>query len=286
MVIDFHTHAFPDKIAERSIAALVNAAPGVEAHTDGTLEGLRQSMMNAGVDISVILPVATRKGQLETINREAARINAEYRELVSFGAIHPDDDEPEARLEALHKQGFKGITLHPDYTGTFIDDPRYIRIITAAARLGLLVVTHSGVDPAFDVIHCPPERGRAVLDRVMKETGRQEPFMIFAHLGGMMMHKEVEKHLAGAPCYIDISCSFPSLMEFCNNTDEDVVRIIRKHGADRILFATDSPWNCQSAYVRHFRELDGLTAAEKEMILHSNAERLLSAFPLKSTYTL
>lgn len=280
MVIDFHTHSFPDRIAQRSIAALKEAAEGVEAHTDGTLEGLRKSMKSSGTDISVILPVATRKGQFETINREAARINAEYKEFVSFGAIHPDDDAPEGKLRFLREQGFKGIKIHPDYTGTFIDDPRYIRILTIAARLGLLVVTHSGVDPAFDEVHCPPEKGRAVLERVMSETGTEKPFMIFAHLGGMMMHEEVEKHLAGAPCYIDISCSFSSLMKFCRSTDEDVVRIIKKHGADRVLYATDCPWNSQSAYVKHFMEIEGLTDAEKEKILHSNAERLLSEFPL------
>ena len=280
MIIDFHTHAFPDKIAERSIAALKQAAEGVEAHTDGTLEGLRKSMREAGVDLSVVLPVATKKGQLDTINRTAAQINSQYRDIVSLAAIHPDDDDPEEKLGAIRAQGFKGIKIHPDYTGTFIDDPRYIRILTAAARLGLLVVTHAGVDPAFDVVHCPPDRGRAVLDRVMRETGRREPFMIFAHLGGMMMHEEVEKHLAGAPCYIDISCSFRSLMKHCRSDDEDVVRIIKKHGADRILFATDCPWNSQSAYVRHFRELRGLTDEEKELILHANAERLLSSFPL------
>ena len=95
-----------------------------------------------------------------------------------------------------------------------------------------------------------------------------------------MMHEEVEKYLAGAPCYIDISCSFRSLMKYCRSDDEDVVRIIKKHGTDRMLFATDCPWNSQTAYVRHFKELKGLTDDEKELILHGNAGRLLSSFPL------
>ena len=275
MVIDFHTHAFPDKIAERTIKALENSAKAVQAHTDGTLNGLRESMKASGTDISVILPVATRKGQFDTINRVAAVINSTYPELVSFGGIHPDDDNAGEKLSFLKTQGFRGIKLHPDYTQTFIDDERYIDIITQAALLGLLVITHAGVDPAFDVVHCPPEKGRAVLDKVMNETKVQKPFMIFAHLGGMLMHEQVEKYLVGAPCYIDISCSFSSLSEYCDTTDEDVVRIIKNHGADKVLFATDCPWNGQKEYIEHFKALAGLTDNEKDMILYKNAERLL-----------
>ena len=275
MVIDFHTHIYPDKIAARTIEALGKAAPGVCAHTDGTLGGLLESMDRSGIDKSVILPVATRKGQFETINRFALELNNEHTRLVSFGGIHPDDDDQEGKLLWLKENGFKGIKIHPDYTGTFIDDPRYINLITICARLGLKVVTHAGVDPAFDVIHCPPEKGRAVLDLISASSGVKEPFLIFAHLGGMCVHSEVEKHLLGSNCYLDISCSFPELLKFCDTTDEDVVRVIRRHGADRLLFGTDSPWTDQQAALEHFRALKGITEKEKELILHKNAEKLL-----------
>lgn len=276
MVIDFHTHIYPDALAARTIAALKASAKEVKASTDGTLQGLLNSMRQAGVDRSVILPVATRKGQFETINRFARQINETQSDVISFGGIHPDDDDPEGKLLFLRESGFKGIKIHPDYTDTFIDDPRYIRIITACARLGLLLVTHAGVDPAFPVVHCPPDRARAVLDRVMAAAGRKEPFMVFAHLGGMCMYNEVEKHLVGSPCYIDISCAFQSMMGFCGTTDEAVVRLIRAHGAERILFATDCPWSDQKESLEHFRAMTGLSEHEKSLILYQNARRLLS----------
>ena len=276
MVIDFHTHIYPDKIAERTINALVNSAKNVCANTDGTLSGLLKSMDDAGIDKSVILPVATRKEQFDTINNFALNINKTQKRLVSFGGIHTDDDNIPEKLRYLKENGFKGIKIHPDYTGTFIDDERYIKIISECARLGLKVITHAGVDPAFDVIHCPPEKARAVLDRVSLETGVTEPFIIFAHLGGMLMHEDVMKYLAGTNCYIEISCSFPSLTHFCNNTDEDVIETIKVHGADKILFGTDSPWNDQKAYIDHFRRLDGISDKQKDMILHTNAEKLLA----------
>ena len=275
MVIDFHTHVYPEKIAEKTISALVSSAPGVRVHTKGTIQALLESMDNAGIDQSVILPVATRKGQFDSINRYALNINQSSDRLISFGGIHPDDDDIPGKLRFLKENGFKGIKIHPDYTGTFIDDERYITIVTEAARQGLLVVTHAGVDPAFDVIHCTPQRGRAVMDLAVSRAGVSRPFMVFAHLGGMYVHKDVEKYLLGTNCYIDISCSFSSLQSFCDTDDEDVVRVIKAHGADKILFATDSPWNNQKEYLEHFRQLEGITDYEKELILHKNAERLL-----------
>ena len=275
MVIDFHTHVYPEKIAERTLNALIKSAKVVSAHTNGTTAGLLESMESSGIDKSVILPVVTRKGQFETVNSYAAEINKKHKNLLSFGGIHPDDDNIKEKLKFLKDSGFKGIKIHPDYTGTFIDDERYVNIIAECARLGLLVVTHAGADPAFDVIHCTPEKGRAVLEKVTDITGSKEPFMIFGHLGGMFVGKDVEKYLLGSNCYIDISCSFSSLQSFCDTDDEDVVNVIKKHGADRILFATDSPWNNQKEYLEHFRQLEGITDYEKELILHKNAERLL-----------
>lgn len=276
MVIDFHTHVYPDKIAARTIEALMTAAPDVAIHTKGTLDALIASMKASGIDKSVILPVATRKGQFDTINKYAKHINEAQNNVISFGGIHPDDEQPEEKLRFLKEQGFKGIKIHPDYTDTFIDDERYVKIITACARLGLIVVTHAGADPAFSVIHCPPVKAREVLDGVSKATGVNKPFMVFAHLGGIYVHKEVEKYLIGTNCYIDISCSFASLGSYCDTSDEDVVKVIKSHGADKILFATDSPWNSQKEYLEHFKALQGITDKEKELILHKNAEALLS----------
>ncbi len=276
MVIDFHTHIYPDKIAEKTISTLMKSAPDVKVFTKGTINALLESMKNSGIDKSVVLPVATRKGQFDSINRFALDINNNYSELVSFGGIHPDDDDIENKLLFLKQNGFKGVKIHPDYTETFIDDERYIKIITECAKLDLPVVTHAGVDPAFDVIHCPPQKARAVLDKITADTKSKKPFLIFAHLGGIYCHKEVVKYLAGSNCYIDISCSFASLGSYCDTSDEEVVSMIKMHGADKVLFATDSPWNDQTAYLQKLKSLDGLSDIEKDMILYQNAEKLLS----------
>ena len=93
MVIDFHTHIFPDAIANRTIAALEKVS-GINAATNGTLEGLLCSMERAGVDMSVILPVVTKPSQFESVNLFAQRVNEQYEgKLLSFGGIHPDCEE-------------------------------------------------------------------------------------------------------------------------------------------------------------------------------------------------
>ena len=92
MVIDFHTHAFPDTLAQRAIASLVKACGRqYEPCSDGTLSGLISNMDKFGVDISVVQPVITKPSQLETLNRWAKDIEGDR--IISFGAVHPDTDD-------------------------------------------------------------------------------------------------------------------------------------------------------------------------------------------------
>lgn len=275
MIIDFHTHVFPDKIAERSLKA-IQILPDIVPRISGTIDGILDSMQRAGIDKSVILPVNTRAGQFDSITKFAKYINDNYDELISFGGIHPDDEDIGKKLSYLKENGFKGIKIHPDYTETFIDDERYIRIIAEAKRQGILVLTHAGKDPAYSTIHCPPDRGVKMLRKVEELVPSKKPSIIFAHLGGSYQLREVEQYLVGQNCYIDISCSFTDLGKFSDTTDEDIVRVIKNHGTDKILFATDSPWNDQKAYMDRFRSLNGLSDIEKEMILGRNAQRLLN----------
>ena len=117
MVIDFHTHIFPDTIASKTIAALEQTS-GIEAATDGTLRGLLASMEMAGVDMSVVLPVVTKPSQFESINRYAKSVNETYSgKILSFGGIHPDCEDYKQKLDFIKELGLPGIKLHPDYQG-------------------------------------------------------------------------------------------------------------------------------------------------------------------------
>ena len=72
MIIDFHTHMFPPVIAGRTLAKLAECS-GKAPETDGTYEGLLSSSKEAGIECSVVLPIATKPSQFRTINEYAAR---------------------------------------------------------------------------------------------------------------------------------------------------------------------------------------------------------------------
>lgn len=275
MVIDMHTHAFPDAIAERTISILEKKG-GFPARNNGTLAGLKKSMEQGGVDLSLVLPVVTKPSQFESINRFAAVVD-KTPGLRSFGGIHPLCENIEEKLDFIRSSGLRGIKIHPDYQETFIDDPAYIEILEGCRRRGLYVTTHAGVDPAVPtLVRCPPERMNKVLKKLQygKDT---EPFIILAHLGGANMYDEVEKYLVGTPVYIDLSFVLPYVPK------EQVLRIIRNHGSERILFATDAPWVNQKEYLDYFMSLP-LDDRERALILCENAAKILDiSFPETGT---
>lgn len=265
MYIDFHTHIFPEAIAAPTIAHLGKAC-GIDPSTDGTKDGLRASMDRAGIALSVVLPVVTKPSQFASINRFAAAVNAENDRLLSFGGIHPDNDAVEERLDDIVALGLRGIKLHPDYQGVFIDDERYLRILQGAVDRGLLVSIHAGIDKGLpDVVHCPPDRTRKALDALSLPD---EPRIILAHGGGWGCWDAVEEQLVRQPVYFDLGVTIEYIDE------AQLMRLIRAHTADRILFATDSPWSDQQTILRRFESLP-LTDEERQKIAYQNAARLL-----------
>lgn len=267
MIIDFHTHIFPETIAAKTISHLERFG-NVTAHTNGMLTGLKNSMKEAGITTSVVLPVVTKPSQFETINNYAASITGKDG-IISFGGIHPDTEDYKKELDTILSLGLKGIKLHPDYQNMFIDDKRYINIIQYAVDHDLIVSIHAGIDIGMPYpVHCPPERSLIMLNQVLACTINPEPKIVLAHTGGYGQWDDVEKLLVGQDVYFDISYSLPMI------TAEQLVRIIKNHGHNRILFATDSPWGTQKDAVDHVINLP-LSQEEKDAVLYKNALRLL-----------
>lgn len=263
MVIDFHTHIFPDGIASKTIRSLENAS-GIVAATDGTLNGLLNSMEQSGVDLAVIMPVVTKPAQFESINQFAGSVNEQYAgRLISFGGIHPDSTDYKGELDTIRKMGLKGIKLHPDYQRVMIDDDRYLRIIEYANELGLIIMTHAGIDIGLpEPVHCPPDRVRKVLDKLKPEK------MVLAHLGGWKQWDEVYDCLAGENVYFDTAFTFGYIEK------EQFLKILHKHDWKKILFATDSPWSDPLCSLEALRSLS-LSDEILEGILWKNALGLL-----------
>lgn len=260
MVIDFHTHMFPDKIADKTITFLAEVCQ-MPPQTDGTYTGLSESAKKGGVDLSIALPAMTKPSQFDSVNTFAAA--HQEGNVISFGGIHPATEHYREELRHIKELGLKGIKLHPDYQDTYFDDIRYERIIDRASELGLITVVHAGADPKCpDDVHCTPQMARKVIDEVRPEN------LVLAHMGGLVMWDEVEKYLVGQDVYFDTGVVLDRMPQ------EQFIRMVRSHGADRILFGTDSPWADQKNFVTILNSMP-LTSDEREAIFSGNAMKLL-----------
>lgn len=260
-IIDFHCHVFPENMAEKTLNYLMGVAP-VTAHTDGTYKGLLNSMRESGVYASVALSVATKPESSRHINEFLTEVNMNPG-LFSFGAIHPDCEDYREILDDIKSRGFKGIKLHPQYQNADVCDPRYVRIVRYAAELGLVIIFHGGLDigiPGLDLSN--PIHTAKLLDEV------PEAKIVMAHFGGWNQWDLVEEYLVGRNVYFDTSSSFDKLSK------EQAERIIKKHGSDKVVFATDSPWGSHTEDIEMINSLD-LTKSEFEDIFHGTAEKLL-----------
>ena len=265
MYIDFHTHAFTDSIAEKAVAKLeqtvIDAGFKERAVTRGAVSQLLEKMDEWGVDRSVILPIATKPSQQTSINNWAAEVMCER--LYCFGTVHPDAEDALTELERIKSLGLKGIKLHPDYQNFFANEERLFPIYSKCAELKLPVIFHAGFDVLSpDCIHCTPQMSAEVIEKFPDLT------VILAHLGGNELWDDVEKYLVGKKVYLDTAFVDGHI------SDDQLLRIIRSHGAEKILLASDCPWHPASAEIGMIKRLP-ISNEEKELIFCKNALRLL-----------
>ena len=266
-IIDFHTHIFPDKIAEKTIGFLMEKG-GIPAYSNGTLSGLKNELAKGQVCLGVALPVLTKPESFDSILRFTMSVNEGYfsgeHNVLSFAGIHPDCEDIEEKMALIKASGFKGVKIHPDYQRTFIDDERYLRILNAAIDEDLIVVTHAGFDVGYpDCTHCTPLRTARALDRLKGDVK-----LVLAHMGGCRMHEDAYALLAGRNVYLDTSYVLDEMDR------ELFLKTVEKHGADKILFASDCPWKQPKALVESLYAM-GLSKGDEEKILYQNAAKLL-----------
>lgn len=262
MIIDFHTHTFPDKMAKRVLEKL-SANSHTPYYTEGTVIALKKSMERCHIDKSVLLPVVTAPAQQETINKTALNLLETEPSFIPFGGIHPDNENYREILRMLSNNGIKGIKLHPVFQGVNFDDVRYLRLVECACENGLIVTIHAGLDIGY-----PPDQDQGVPHRILSLYKQVKPDkLVLAHMGGWHCLNEVKQLLAGLPVYFDTA--------FTQLSDYDFCELIKLHGADKILFGTDSPWADQGDDIKRLRNC-GLDDETVDKILWKNAVKLLN----------
>ena len=278
-IIDAHTHTFPDAIAPKVIPHLQAKAQSV-AFTDGTDAALQRSMEQAGICTCIQLPVMTNAAQVVKLNDLAAAKNERFEStgLFSLGGMHPDFENPEKELKRIAANGITGIKLHPAYQGMDLDDVRYVRIIDKACELSLAIVIHAGWD--IGIMH-HNFASVAHIQNVLRQIAPEK--FVLAHMGGWKDWDEVEHALCGENVYFDTSFSLGAYEppqgitlpkeKTAMLSREQFQRMVLKHGAEKILFGSDSPWSDQQRAVQQISSC-GFSPEQEEYIFWRNAKEL------------
>jgi predicted TIM-barrel fold metal-dependent hydrolase len=259
-VIDGHCHVWPDAIAAQ---ALAGAGAHFQRFGDGTVASLLKAMDEGGVDRAVCLGVAATPERVETANRYAASLTSSR--LIGFGSIHPalplDDN-----LRTLRANGLCGVKVHPLYQGYALDDPRLLEILRAMQG-EFVAVVHVGRGDA-GAERCTP--------RMFRQLALELPSLdlVACHFGGYLLLDEAENEVVGLP-NVWLDTSWPPGLATAPR--ERVLRIIDRHGSERILFASDWPMSEPGRDAETVHAL-GLSASETAGILGANLHRLIARY--------
>jgi predicted TIM-barrel fold metal-dependent hydrolase len=256
-VVDIHAHIFPDKIAQKASDA-IGEFYGIPMKFDGTVSTLLDLNERFGVDASVVHSVATVPQQVAAINDFIAETAGRHPgRLIGFATIHPGFDGIGREIDRVISLGLRGVKIHPDFQKFCLDDEDAFPIYEAIeGRLPILV-------------HTGDQRYEYSKARRMANVIRRFPRLqaICAHFGGYSEWTESAAILQGCGVQVDTSSSMFAL------SPGEVRRLIDGFGVDNVLFGTDYPMWGPENELKWLGRVE-LTPAEREKILHGNAERL------------
>jgi predicted TIM-barrel fold metal-dependent hydrolase len=256
MILDVHTHAFPDFLAPKAMEVLSAPLGEWKPVRDGTLRSLEASMAEAGVHRAFVANIATRPEQGPSILSWSQAIASDS--IVPLGSVHPLSSNWADELEAIAKAGLPGLKLHAQFQRFVIDADEMFPIYEKAADLGLFILFHAGFDIAFPGDESSAPRRLAQVRRRVKNL-----VMVAAHVGGWQAWDEVVEHLVGSDVYLDTS-----YIDQLSPVQLD--RILSRHSLEHLLFASDTPWLSQNACLKTVRALP-LGPSDVERILGQNA---------------
>ncbi len=259
MIIDIHTHAWPDKVSLKAKETL-EAHYTVKFTGDPTVKTLLNYMDKNKIDLSVICAVASRPEQVVSINNWLFSLKEPR--IKYFAALHPGYPQWKEELKRIREKSC-GIKLQPSFQEFFVDDEKVFPVYEEIQELGLCLLIHSGDELTPEmVVRATPKRILTVRE---KFPGLK---IIAAHFGGFRHWGEVREHLLGKDIYFDTSAFFGYL------PDKEAVELILKHRPDRILFGTDFPIIDQKKDLDYLEKLK-IGPELKEKILSGNARELL-----------
>ena len=258
MIIDFHTHYYPDDLAYRALHGVDDVCEG---DNNGTYDGLKRAMLNAGVDRAVVLAVCNRPGHEEKINSFILGKTDET--IIPFFSVHPYSENAPYLVRKYADLGIKGIKLHPNMQQFRLNDERLLPLCRAIRDSGIIALFHCGkpgrTATSFDVY---PSDFLPLMDILDPEH------TVLAHTGGYGISDSEINVLRSINVYTDLSLAASQF------TPDRMKSILEFLPADRMLFGSDSPWRDIKASLDFIRCLCKNDTALQQL-MHANAEKLL-----------
>ncbi len=260
-IIDAHCHIYPEKIAEKAVAATDNFY-NMTSHFNGTKDALIKQGEKCGVVHYIVQSVATTQKQVESINRFIANEVANSNGLFTgLGTLHPDSTDIEGDILLAINLGLKGIKLHPDIQRFALDDEKCLKMYEVCEREHLPILIHTG-DYRYDFSN--PNRLIPVLKAYKNLT------VIGAHLGGWSIWDNASKELYKFDnFYVDCSSSFQFLKP------KTAKEIIYRYTPEKVLFGTDFPLGDTRYELDYLLGLN-LNVDEYKLILADNAKKVFN----------
>jgi len=257
MIIDFHTHCYPDALAAKAMSKLDGT--GLKPTYNGTFKGLIEDNKKNGIDKAVVLCIANCPSHQKNVNEFAIEVN-EQKDLIAFGSVHPFADDYKYYIDMLCEHGIKGMKFQPYYQCFEVNAKQALQVYEYIAKKGMIMLIHSGLDLLVKGDFCSPKKVREVLDSL------KYPKTVLAHMGGWGYGEEYFELVVGSDCYLDVSFSY-------RYEDENTrAKFMQKHSTDKILFATDRPWTDAKTDIDLVKQLPNDLS---EKILYKNAKKLL-----------
>ncbi|WP_028575606.1 amidohydrolase family protein [Desulfonatronovibrio hydrogenovorans] len=263
MSIDFHTHVFHPKIADKVLDQLKDHY-GIRPVGTGLVEDLFGFLDQAGIDRAVVHTAATSPDQVIPANNWALSLNRDYPRLTAFGTIHPGYTQWEKELDRLEQKGIKGIKLHPDFQGFDLNDPGLGPIFETIGQR-FIMMFHVGD-------RLPPDQNPSSPGKLARIKSNFPLLnIVAAHLGGYLHWEDSIEHLAGTDIYLDTSSSLSFI-------DKGLLKIILdRHPRERLFFGSDYPLFDPGQEVQMLQKKAGLNDVQIDQILN-NGRKFLGEF--------
>ena len=261
-IIDIHTHIYPVALARRAME--VTGHENDDFKKLPIRENLLARMREAGVNLSVNLPVVSKpqnQGEVNRFAKEAARKN-----IISFGGLHPDCENVIEELEKLKDMEMAGIKFHPPFQKVHLEDPKYEEMWRKINQLGFPVLIHMGTARIVRPYDLYPSGIRKIL-----KFAPDIP-IIMAHMGSFCMMKNPDEDLENLPENVFIDTAMSAELEDAGEFE----KIVRQFGTKQVLYGCDFPYGSQKAAIERIKD-SSFSDSEKEDMLWRNAAKILKA---------